>query len=991
MLNQETNETVLDSVSDDNFMNPQSFTISGKLIYQIERKAGGDHIIVTRAVQQPDGTWWKYTFYKGKSVGVPTRSKKDQPYILEFVNSVRKELGEKQILDNTTQEFDSIDINDSMSGVEKLKAIKEMRKKDSLDMSKEERMKRAKKMGFDTKNIFYHGTNAEFTGFDNEKLGSNFNDSASKEGFFFTSSESGAKYYGDNILKVLLPKKRFVVKVAPILKSEYRYLIKRGGFEGTFEDFINEFMEGDPYGFYETGRLHDDILSAKKGGFDALEINFTGIVSGMEGRDGNVVVVFDSDKIRIVDSAFDTEKTSTLDSTQEFDNVATVTGIEKLKLIKELKGTRAGLALAANGIEKLKMIKRVKEIRVIFGGKVEDVEPTLPEVETIVEIEETEPQATLSQAQTAIKYLKGFIGQHQLNAIATAMRGEEKQFFFDKMVALAKHIKKMPKTYDQDGLGDKAIAYLHYFKNNMDWYITERDMDDDNEGQLQAFGMANLGHGGEMGYISIVDLVKSNVEIDLYWYPKTIRKINGNDDDEVSTEETTPGLSQEEIDDYEKNRIADPETDEIIEPETENTHVPIPEDSNVAITLESEEPSVVDNPIEEPAQETVDPVPVRGETELDKQKIKLQSLTDLQERMKDANKIIKSKTLTDEQKQEKLEALGEDYYRLMSPDFAGRVGYADYLLTNNNATIRNTAKRIAQLEAQDLAAAKASSGDSATSYDFDGGSIDLDYADDRLKVNFDSKPASDMRDKLKQNGFNWSPTNGTWQRKLTDNAISTANYLFGTKIQTAASAMQEEVNKPSENGIAAPIVNANIEVEVFNELKNIGWITGKYDGGLASLEKGAFSVVTMASKTKDGGIGFVCEVSLSNGVDAGSLNVHIPTIEVQSGDTASIVAEKIDNIVNDAIKSPTFLAYAKRYGVVVNETPVSQENPMQAAFAAELESLKMERDIDTYDKRLDEIYARIEKAGLAEELDGILQSTADVLTGLLAEAEKQGG
>ncbi|MFA5920125.1 MAG: hypothetical protein WC856_02390 [Methylococcaceae bacterium] len=763
-------------------------------------------------------------------------------------------------------------------------------------------------------------------------------------------------------------------------------------------------------------------------------------------------------------------------NTQELNNVVTPTGIEKLKLAKEVKGIRSSLASVASGIEKLKMIKRVKEIRVILGGVAQEVEP-------VAEVEETEPQATQADAKTALKYLKGFIGQHQLNAIATAMRGEEKQYFFDKLVALAKHIKKMPKTYDQDGLGDKAIAYLHYFKNNMDWYITERDMDDDNEGQLQAFGLANLGHGGEMGYISIVDLIKSNVEIDLYWDPKTIHKIKGKDDEEVATEEANPGLSQEEIDDYEKNRIADPETDEIIEPETENTPVPIPEDSELAVTPESTEPGAVDNPIEEPEQETAEvenlvqpiepvqdqnnivmnegsgvvinqlykqweaikseydqtdwedsvintkfgsfgttpfldvlktfepkfknsvleenfmkevkkalskPAPLALSTETEKQKRKLQSLTDLQERMKAANKIVKSKTLTDEQKQEKLEALGEDYYRLMRPDFAGRVGYADYLLTNNNATIRNTQKRIAQLEAQDLAAAKASSGDSATSYDFDGGSIDLDYADDRLKVNFDSKPDSDMRDKLKQNGFNWSPTNGTWQRKLTDNAISTANYIFGTNIQTAASAMNEEKNKPSENGIVAPVVNASIETEVFNELKNLGWITGKYDGGLASLENRVFSVVTMASKTKDGGVGFVCEVSLSNGADAGSLNVHIPTIEVQSGDTASIVAEKIDIIVNNAIKSPVFLAYAKRYGIEINETPTSQDNPMKAAFESELNALQMESDVEAYLNKLEVIVDRIEKAGLLEDLDGVLNVTSDKLTDMLAAAEKQG-
>lgn len=436
--------------------------------------------------------------------------------------------------------------------------------------------------------------------------------------------------------------------------------------------------------------------------------------------------------------------------------------------------------------------------------------------------------ATQEQATESMKYLRGFIGQSQLNAIATAMRGEEKQFFFDKVVALEKQIKDMPKTYDQDGMGNKAIAYLHYFKGGMDWYITERDMEDE---QLQAFGFANLGdmQNAEMGYISIEELIKSGVELDLYWIQKTIGEIKGNDDAE---EETA-------VD-------PEPKTEEIL-------------------------PEIVPS-IEEPAQ-----VIVTGNTELDKQRAKLQSLAALQERMKAANKIIKSKTLTDEQKKDQLTAAGEDYYRLMKPDFAGRIGYADYLLTNNNAVIRSTQKRIEQLEAQALAENLAASGDRETSYDFDGGVIDLDYGDDRLRVRFDKKPDPDMIAKLKQNGFKWSPTNTAWQRQLTDNAISTANYLFGTKIQTAASAMNEEMNKP-----------------------------------------------------------------------------------------------RGDVIVPAASESAT----------------EQQENPMKAAFEAELDALKAETSIEALDRKLDEIAGRIEGAGLMEELDGKLNEVADILTGLLAEAEK---
>ncbi len=392
-------------------------------------------------------------------------------------------------------------------------------------------------------------------------------------------------------------------------------------------------------------------------------------------------------------------------------------------------------------------------------------EANLPE---IIPEEATKTPATLSQAKSAMVYLKKFIGVRQLNAISTEMRGEEKQFFFDKVVDLESFIKKMPKTYDQDSLGDKAKAYLHYFKGNMDWHITERDMEDD---QFQAFGMANLGHGGELGYISIDELIKNNIEIDLYWTPKTIRVIKGGKDDDG---DINPVIEDPEL-------ITPAPEPEIVAPE------PDPE-----------------------------PVPaISGNPETDKQKTKLAGLQRLQEQMKSANKVLKNSKLTDDQKKEALTALGYgegEVYKLMKPDFAGRMGFS-YHLTNNNAVMKSTMKRIAQLEAQDLAAAKASNGDSETSYDFDGGTIELDYSADRLKVDFDVKPDSDMLSKMKQNGFKWSPTNSVWQRQLTDNAISTANYLFGTKIKTAASMMTDEENKPRPNPIIPAVESVNPIVE----------------------------------------------------------------------------------------------------------------------------------------------------------------------------------
>ena len=132
--------------------------------------------------------------------------------------------------------------------------------------------------------------------------------------------------------------------------------------------------------------------------------------------------------------------------------------------------------------------------------------------------------STKMEAVNALKTLRGFIGSGQLQAIGDACRGEEKQFFFDKMVALSDLVSTMPQTYQQDGLGDQAIVSLHYFSGGCDWYITERDSDPDGEGQIQAFGYANLGddQNAELGYISIVELIGAGVELDLYFTPQTL-------------------------------------------------------------------------------------------------------------------------------------------------------------------------------------------------------------------------------------------------------------------------------------------------------------------------------------------------------------------------------------------------------------------------------------------------------------------------------------
>jgi len=134
-------------------------------------------------------------------------------------------------------------------------------------------------------------------------------------------------------------------------------------------------------------------------------------------------------------------------------------------------------------------------------------------------------QAIPKELHDAIHSLPQFIGPEQFSVLRGALQGEEQQWFARTLADLAARIGSMPKVYEQDGKGDEAIAYLHYFKGAADFYITEKDSDPDGEGQIQAFGLADYGYGAELGYISIKELLAAGVEIDLHFDPATLRQI----------------------------------------------------------------------------------------------------------------------------------------------------------------------------------------------------------------------------------------------------------------------------------------------------------------------------------------------------------------------------------------------------------------------------------------------------------------------------------
>lgn len=119
--------------------------------------------------------------------------------------------------------------------------------------------------------------------------------------------------------------------------------------------------------------------------------------------------------------------------------------------------------------------------------------------------------------------LKTLIGPAQRAALWAALEGEERAHFADIVTRLVATWQAMPATYASESQGRAAVAHLHYFLGGADWWIIEKD----SAGQIQAFGIADLGMGAELGYISIPELLAVGAELDFYFAPKTIAEILG--------------------------------------------------------------------------------------------------------------------------------------------------------------------------------------------------------------------------------------------------------------------------------------------------------------------------------------------------------------------------------------------------------------------------------------------------------------------------------
>lgn len=136
-----------------------------------------------------------------------------------------------------------------------------------------------------------------------------------------------------------------------------------------------------------------------------------------------------------------------------------------------------------------------------------------------------------------------------------------------------------------------------------------------------------------------------------------------------------------------------------------------------------------------------------------------------QERMKAANKAIRSGKTPDKQIPA-LVALGfseAEAQSLIKGDFCGRVGFASYQLSNNNANMTRIKKRIAELEARRSR--------ETVEVETEGYTYREDTEENRVMFEFEGKPGDEVRAVLKRHAFKWSPTRGAWVRQLSNAGI----------------------------------------------------------------------------------------------------------------------------------------------------------------------------------------------------------------------------
>lgn len=138
--------------------------------------------------------------------------------------------------------------------------------------------------------------------------------------------------------------------------------------------------------------------------------------------------------------------------------------------------------------------------------------------------------------------------------------------------------------------------------------------------------------------------------------------------------------------------------------------------------------------------------------------------------MKAFNKVIRLK-LSPEQKIEKLIEAGfskENAEKAMQEDAHG---FNSLFLANARNRVKSAQERVAILESKQALAEELPKQEIVSE---SGVKLVQNAEIDRVQLFFNGKPDPETITRLKKNGFKWSPSQGCWQRQMTENGIRAA-------------------------------------------------------------------------------------------------------------------------------------------------------------------------------------------------------------------------
>lgn len=164
---------------------------------------------------------------------------------------------------------------------------------------------------------------------------------------------------------------------------------------------------------------------------------------------------------------------------------------------------------------------------------------------------------------------------------------------------------------------------------------------------------------------------------------------------------------------------------------------------------------------------------------------KIAAAEQLQAMMKAANVIVRNRRLSDDEKVSQLVAecqISDGNARsLLRPDYAGRLGFPNYQLTNNSANIRRMQQRLKGLADE--------SGRGSVTLEFNGGRVEDSAEACRVRIYHDAKPPEGTIAKLRSYGFHWTPSLGCWQRLRNESARYAASQITGVRWPEVAPAL----------------------------------------------------------------------------------------------------------------------------------------------------------------------------------------------------------